>query len=155
MLFKVHTSLLEPDTDYKSEIVFETETGQKETVVVRFTVGNTSSLKVEPAFIDFGKVAYGDILTAKIVVKNAGYGLMKGSLRSTVGWIRLDRRTFEGDYSEIMVTADTTFLDAGRKHIGYVIVQSGKQKELVEISIDVKTWWNTNSSGKLSCWSIN
>jgi DNA-binding beta-propeller fold protein YncE len=91
---------------------------------------------VEPSHLDFGRVKAGDKALRELFLKKTGSSEIEGTLSSNQSWIRLAKKSFEGD-SRINVSIDTQELSNG-EHVGDITIESNIRTLVVPVTIFIE-----------------
>lgn len=123
---------------YNIPILVEATNGDKQTVIITFTVTGLPIIKVTPPTIDFGTVEKGTYSEAEIFIDNIGEGTLRGNIKTDMAWLSLEYQSWEGNHKKLIATADTLMLDYNRSYKANVFFESNGGTAKVEVTIKIK-----------------
>lgn len=97
------------------------------------------SLFVEPLTLDFGEVAVDSEKTLSFIIKNKGGGTLRGTLSSSVYWIKVFPTEFSSNEVVVNVTVNTTGFDMEKEFKGKVTIKSNGGDAEVYIVLKTKS----------------
>lgn len=134
----IDTKTLEIGKVYNIPIDVLATDGEKDMVIITFTVTGLPKLQVKPKNIDYGTVEKGTYSESDIYIDNIGEGTLRGTIRSDSTWLSLEYSTWEGNHKKLVVTADTTMLDYNKVYKANVFFESNGGYDKVEVVINIK-----------------
>ncbi len=135
---EIDTSTLTIGQVYNIPVLVEATNGEKETVIITFTITGQPKLEVKPPLIDFGSVERGTYSEGEIFMDNVGEGTLRGNIRSDAAWLALEYSNWEGNHKKLVITADTTLLDYDKQYKANVFFESNGGTAQVEVKIRTK-----------------
>jgi len=131
---KLSTTGLEPNL-YEENITINSN-GGVQVIKITFEVLKDPELYLEPQVIDFGISPIGDKITKTIKIGNKNKGPIKVRLIPTVDWVVISKVSFESNFEEIRLTANTKNFTQG-EHTGQLRILSNGGN--VEIPLIIST----------------
>jgi len=135
----IDTSTLQVGQVYNVPVLVDcTTTGEKETVIITFTVTGLPKLQVTPELIDFGTVERGTYSESECYIDNIGEGMLRGEITSDATWCVIEYIKWEGNHKKLIVTADTTMLNYNRDYKANIFFESNGGTAKVVVTVRIK-----------------